>query len=48
VCSMVTRIDIMTSWFESRSKPVLSRIAAAVYRNMKKKLVVLVATAATV
>ena len=40
---MVTRIDIMTSWFGSRSKPVLSRIAAAVYGNMKKKLVVLVA-----
>gem|GEM_PF-5177666 len=32
----------MTSWFGSRSKPVLSRIAVAVYRNMKKKLVVLV------
>jgi len=32
----------MTSWFGRRSKPVLSRIAAAVYLNMKKKLVVLV------
>ena len=32
----------MTSWFGSRSKFVLSRIAAAVYLNMKKNLLVLV------